>query len=88
VNARRKNILLLLTAIFLPAKMFACAACGSANGQIDSPLADGMNLGILTLMVFIGTVLAGSCAFFIRILRRSEALAAAEHTPTISLSKT
>ena len=33
-----------------PAKVSACAACGSGNSQIiDSPMVDGMNLGILTL---------------------------------------
>ena len=89
MNARWKYFLLMLAAIFLPAKIFACAACGSANGQIDSPLADGMNLGILTLMVFIVTVLAGFLAFFIHIIRKSEALAAAaEHIQPVSLSKT
>lgn len=70
----------MLLAVFLPAKMFACAACGSTNGQIDSPLTDGMNWGILTLMVCIGTVLLTLLTFFIHLIRKSEALAAAAET--------
>jgi hypothetical protein len=69
-----RKILFALAAL-APAKLFACAAC--YGGNIDSPLADGMNWAILTLGAIVGTVLAGFLVFFIRIMRKSEALEAA-----------
>jgi hypothetical protein len=54
--------------VLSPAKVQACAAC---YGQSDSPLAAGMNWGILSLLGFIGLVLAGVAAFFIFLARRS-----------------
>ena len=68
----------MVPAIFLPAKMFACAAC--FGGTIDSPMADGMNWGIFTLLAVIGTVLLTLLTFFIHIIRKSEALNAAAET--------
>jgi hypothetical protein len=69
------KILLLALAAFSPAKMFACAACGSGNsGTIDSPMVDGMNLGILTLLVVLGTVLASALTLLIYFIRKSEAV--------------
>ena len=73
MNALR-NSLLLLTVI-APAKLFACATC--YGGDIDSPMADGMNWAILTLGVVITTVLGGFMAFLIYAIRKSEALTAA-----------
>ena len=70
-----RTILFLALAAFAPVKTFACAAC--YGGNIDSPLADGMNWAILTLGAIVGTVLAGFLVFFIRIMRKSEALTAA-----------
>ena len=64
--------------LFFPAQLFACPACGSTNGQIDSPMADGMNWGIFTLLAVIGTVLGTLLTFFIHLIRKSEAVAAAE----------
>ena len=58
--------------------LFACAAC---YGQSDSPLAQGMNWGILSLMAVIGCVLSGVAAFFVHIGRRS---IAAERDPRAS----
>jgi hypothetical protein len=72
-----RKILIFTLAAFLPAKMFACAACGSSNSQINSPLVDGMNLGILTLLVVLGTVLAAALTLLIYFIRKSEALNAA-----------
>jgi hypothetical protein len=51
-----------------PGSVLACAAC---YGQSDSPLAAGMNWGILCLLGFIGGVLGGVAAFFIFLARRS-----------------
>jgi LPXTG-motif cell wall-anchored protein len=70
-----KIIFLALVAL-APSHLFACAACGSANGHIDSPLTGGMNWGILTLMGVIVTVLASIATFFVFIIRKEAALAA------------
>ena len=51
----------------------ACAVCGGAHST--SPLAQGMNWGIFTLMAFIGTVLAGIALFFVHIVRKEDAAA-------------
>jgi hypothetical protein len=49
-------------------RAFACATCYGAS---DSPLAQGMNWGILVLLGFIGTVLTGVVAFFVHVGRNS-----------------
>ena len=73
-----RAISLLALAAFAPAKAFACAACGSGNSQIiDSPMVDGMNLGILTLGAILVTVLGAAMTFLIYVIRKSEALTAA-----------
>ena len=70
-----KILFLIALAVPAPSRMFACAAC--YGGSIDSPMADGMNWGIFTLLGVVGTVLATFLVFFIHIIRRSEALNAA-----------
>ena len=65
-----------VVASILPPPLFACAAC---FGQSDSPLASGMNWGIFTLMGVIVTVLATIASFFVYIIRREAAQAAAEN---------
>ena len=63
--------------VFTASELFACASCGSANGNMPpSPLTDGMNLGILTLFVVIAGVLGSIATFFVFIIRREAALAA------------
>ncbi len=69
-------------ALLAPAKIFACAAC--YGGNIDSPMADGMNWGIFTLLAVVGTVLAAFLAFLIYAIRKSEALTAAAERENIS----
>ncbi len=60
----------------------ACAAC---YGRSDSPLASGMNWGILTLMACIVTVLVSIGGFFIYIIRRETSPAANEtNSPDLS----
>ena len=51
-----------------PNSLRACAAC---YGQSDSPMAAGMNWGIMSLLVVIAMVLGGVSAFFIYLARRS-----------------
>ena len=59
-------------ALSVPAKSLACAAC---YGQVDSPMTSGLNWGIFTLLGVIVPVLGGFLAFFIYLIRKSEALA-------------
>ena len=67
--------LLVLALLALPESATACTACYGAS---DSPLAKGMNMGILFLLGVIGSVLVGITAFFIFVARNSARLAAAQ----------
>lgn len=70
-------VLATLAALAMPPSALACAACYGAS---DSPLAQGMNLGILFLLGVIGSVLLGITAFFIVVARNSARLAAASQS--------
>ena len=61
-----------------PRPLRACAAC---FGQSDSSLAQGMNMGILSLLVVVLFVLGGIAAFFIYLMKRASAAAAAAAAP-------
>jgi len=67
--------------------LLACAAC---YGQSDSPLAKGMNWGILSLLAVVVMVLGSIAACSIVLARRSAAVAATRSVerqqtpPTIS----
>ena len=65
---------LALTLICLPQSARACAAC---FGRSDSKLAEGMNMGILSLLLVVMFVLGGIAAFFIYLARKSATTAAA-----------
>jgi hypothetical protein len=54
---------------------WGCAAC---YGQSDSPMAAGMNWGILSLLGMIVLVLGGVAGFFVFLARRSAAFAAVQ----------
>ena len=56
----------------------ACAAC---YGKSDSPMAQGMNAGIFTLLGVIGLVLVGAGTFFVVLARRAAVAARSEETP-------
>lgn len=49
-------------------KALACATCYGAS---DSPLAQGMNWGIMVLLGFVGMVMTGIVAFFVHVGRNS-----------------
>ena len=51
-----------------PTPLLACAAC---TGRTDSPLAVGMNWGIVTLLGFVLTVLSCLVVFFVHVARRT-----------------
>jgi hypothetical protein len=50
--------------------VLACAAC---YGQSDSPLAQGLNWGILSLLGIVVPVLGGIATFFIFIAKKAAA---------------
>jgi hypothetical protein len=58
-----------------PESLLACAAC---YGQSDSPLAQGLNWGIFTLLGVVVCVLGGITMFFVHISQRSGAAAPAD----------
>jgi hypothetical protein len=61
----------------------ACAAC---YGTSDSPMAQGMNAGILALLGVIGAVLCGAGAFFIFLAHRASVAAKTAKAVSASLS--
>jgi hypothetical protein len=46
-------------------------ACPVCFGQSDSPMAWGMNIGILFMLVIVVGVLAGFASFFVHLVRRA-----------------
>lgn len=77
MKARTKRSLgFLLGALMacLPGQAWACAAC---FGKSDSAMAQGMNMGIFTLLLVICSVLVGIATFFAYILRRAARLESA-----------
>ena len=68
--------ILIAAGVLAPSPLLACAACGSANPYAEaSPLTNGMNLGILTLLGVVLTVLTCVALFFVHVIRREESLA-------------
>ena len=59
----------------------ATHACATCFGRSDSPLAEGMNMGILVLLGVIGVVLVTFASFFVYLARRSAALATTAVAP-------
>jgi len=53
-----------------PASLFACAACYGAS---DSPMAQGMNWGILSLLGVVVMVLGSVASFFVFIGKKAAA---------------
>jgi heme/copper-type cytochrome/quinol oxidase subunit 2 len=60
--------LAILITLLAPAVARACSVCYGAS---DSPMAEGMNWGIFSLLGIIGFVLAGVAGFFVFLARRS-----------------
>ena len=67
--------ILIVIALFA-ANVPDAAACATCFGASDSPMAQGMNWGIFTLLVVITSVLALIAGFFIFLARRSAQMAA------------
>jgi heme/copper-type cytochrome/quinol oxidase subunit 2 len=64
-------VLLALLLAVTPNNVWACATCYGAS---DSPLAQGMNMGIMVLLACIGLVILGICVFFAYIIRRASVM--------------
>ncbi len=62
-----------MLSIFAPNCLLACAAC---YGQSDSPLAEGMNMGVLFLLGVVTLVIGGFVTLFVMLARRAAAVAA------------
>lgn len=60
-------VILVLT-LSTPAPVLACAAC---FGDSDSDMANGLKLGVLSLLAVVVMVLVGFAAFFVFLVRRS-----------------
>ena len=69
---------LALVSAFRPDSLLACAMC--FNGNVDTPLTQGMTWGIFSLLAVIVTVL-GSVASFAVFLARKAAAAPAPPAP-------
>jgi hypothetical protein len=72
------TILLLAVMVLLPELALACPMCFAGIGEIESPMATGMNNGILALLAVIGAVQGGFVAFFLGLRRRSRRLQEAD----------
>jgi hypothetical protein len=81
VDARRYGkfrTILIAAAALAPSPLFACAAC---YGRSDSPLANGMNWGIFTLLGIILTVLTCITLFFVHVIRGEQAQIESDNNP-------
>jgi hypothetical protein len=56
----------------------AALACPVCFGQSDSPMAQGVNMGMYFLLAVVGGVLAAFASFFIYLARRARTLSAGE----------
>ena len=70
--------ILSLALVLHPRALHACAACYGAS---DSPIAKGMNWGIMSLLVVVGCVLGGVASFFVYLASRSATAAAVPASP-------
>jgi len=61
-----------------PTPLFACAAC---YGKSDSPLAQGVNWGIFTLLGVVTPVLGTFAFCFIRMINKEEAALKKNNAP-------
>ena len=75
MRTRTPLILGLLAVMVLgPDLAIACPMCFAGIGNIDSPMATGMNNGILVLLAVIGVVQGSFVAFFLGLRRRARRL--------------
>jgi len=84
--SRKINYLAVLAALVLlaPERAMACATCYGAS---DSPLAQGMNWGIMVLLCCIAGVLFTVTSFFVYIVRRANSTTDKATTPVSTPSQ-
>jgi len=77
MRSRTTLIILSLAVMVLgPEIALACPVCFAGIGNIESPMATGMNNGILVLLAVIGAVQCSFVAFFLGLRRRARRLRA------------
>ena len=64
-----RQMLVVVTMLAVPRVALACPVC---FGQSDSPLAKGLNVGVLFLLGIITAVLIGFASFMIYLARRAK----------------
>jgi hypothetical protein len=72
---RPKHVLRLAATLALVAAPRVALACPVCFGQSDSPLAKGVNMGVLFLLGTITAVLVGFASFMIHLARRARVFA-------------
>jgi hypothetical protein len=81
MKLRKLNILAaaaFFAVVFQPGSLSACAACYGAS---DSPMAKGMNWGIVSLLGVVAVVLGSVASFFVFLGKRSAAISAQQEKP-------
>jgi len=73
---RQAHLVTVLLLLFLAAGAFPAAvhACPGCYGDPDSPMTEGMNMAIVSLLGVTGGVLGGVVLFFMHVRRRTHAL--------------
>jgi hypothetical protein len=71
MKLRASFIRILAVLALLACRPEAAQACSVCFGKSDSALAQGMNMGIFTLLIFIGSVLGALSCFFVFLAVRS-----------------
>ena len=76
-NTKRlsRAVATLCLAAALPSTLLACPVC---FGAADSPMTQGMNMGILSLLGITGTMLAGIATLLLRFRKRLARVKAAQ----------
>jgi len=74
----------LLSILIASLSALSASACSACFGKSDSPMAQGMNWGIFSLLAVIVPVLGGVAGFFVFLSKRSAALQAATFVSPVS----
>jgi hypothetical protein len=72
-----RKTLLTIGLLAAPRAAFACPVC---FGDVNTPMALAMNLGILFMLIVVAGVLGGFASFFIYLIRRARRVAEQEGT--------
>lgn len=67
----KRSLVVFMVSVFILAGSGVAYGCPTCYGAADSPMTDGMNMAILTLLGITGFVLAGFVSFFLYLRRRA-----------------